>query len=331
MRLLNSFTGLLSITIIIAVGCQNDDTSPSPSENVNYRQEMRDFVKDLSAYAKNDDSSFIVIPQNGQELITNTGEPDGIPQTEYLNAINATGREDLFFGYNQDDEETPKEDKEYMLELCLLFEQHNVEVLTTDYCSTHSKMDLSYLWNEQNGFISFAADQRELNNIPDYPATPYNENSNDISNISEAKNFLYLINSENFSTKQDFINSVSATNYDVIIMDLFHNEQVYTSEEIEQLKTKQNGGKRLVICYMSIGEAEDYRYYWQSDWTVGNPDWLVEENPDWEGNYKVKYWQPDWQSIIYGNDSSYLRKILDAGFNGVYLDIIDAFEYFEEK
>jgi cysteinyl-tRNA synthetase len=80
---------------------------------------------------------------------------------------------------------------------------------------------------------------------------------------------------------------------------------------------------------MSIGEAEDYRYYWQSDWEVGNPDWLAEENPDWEGNYKVKYWDSDWQSIFYGNDASYLKKITDAGFNGVYLDIIDAFEYFK--
>ncbi|NOX86519.1 MAG: hypothetical protein GXO86_11260, partial [Chlorobi bacterium] len=83
------------------------------------------------------------------------------------------------------------------------------------------------------------------------------------------------------------------------------------------------------VCYMSIGEAEDYRYYWQPDWKPGNPSWLDKENPDWEGNYKVKYWDKGWQGIIFGNDGSYLKKILDAGFDGVYLDIIDAFEYFE--
>lgn len=327
MRLLNLFISLLIVTLILNIGCQEDDSLQS--ESINYRMEMRDFIEGLSDYSKNIDASFIIIPQNGQELITDNGESDGIIQTEYLNAIDATGREDLFYGYNEDDEETPEEDKEYMLDLCLLFKQNNIKVLTTDYCSTQSKMDSSYRWNEQNGFISFAADQRELNDIPDYPESPYNENSSDVSRISEAKNFLYLINSENFSTKQDFINLVSATNYDAIIMDLFHNEQIFTSEEIEQLKTKQNGGKRLIICYMSIGEAEDYRYYWQSGWTVGDPDWLLEENPDWEGNYKVKYWQTGWQNIIYGNNNSYLDKIMDAGFNGVYLDIIDAFEYFE--
>jgi len=81
---------------------------------------------------------------------------------------------------------------------------------------------------------------------------------------------------------------------------------------------------------MSIGEAEDYRYYWQSNWTVGNPSWLESENPDWKGNYKVKYWHQEWKDIIYGTADSYLEKIINANFDGVYLDIIDAFEYYEE-
>ena len=80
---------------------------------------------------------------------------------------------------------------------------------------------------------------------------------------------------------------------------------------------------------MSIGEAEDYRYYWESDWDNNPPEWIAFENADWPGNYVVKYWNKDWQNIIFGNKNSYLKKILDAGFDGVYLDIIDAFEYFE--
>ena len=42
-------------------------------------------------------------------------------------------------------------------------------------------------------------------------------------------------------------------------------------------------------------------------------------------------WNKDWQNIIYGNENSYLNKIIDANFDGVYLDIIDAFEYYENK
>ena len=42
------------------------------------------------------------------------------------------------------------------------------------------------------------------------------------------------------------------------------------------------------------------------------------------------YWNEDWQKIIYKNNDSYLNKILEANFDGVYLDIIDGFEYFEK-
>ena len=84
-----------------------------------------------------------------------------------------------------------------------------------------------------------------------------------------------------------------------------------------------------MIAYLSIGEAEDYRYYWQPEWKENPPAWLLDENPNWPGNHKVYYWDPEWQAIIYGNHSSYLAKILAAGFDGVYLDLIDAYETFE--
>jgi cysteinyl-tRNA synthetase len=62
---------------------------------------------------------------------------------------------------------------------------------------------------------------------------------------------------------------------------------------------------------------------------VRPPDWLDKENPNWKGNFKVRYWHKDWQDIILNKHNGYLQKIIQAGFNGVYLDIIDAFEYYE--
>lgn len=125
--------------------------------------------------------------------------------------------------------------------------------------------------------------------------------------------------------------SLDATNYDCLIIDAFMDDIALTSTQISELRTKPNGNRRLVMAYMSIGEAEDYRYYWQPDWDANPPVWLETENPDWDGNYKVRYWDPAWQSIIYGTESAYLDRIMAAGFDGVYLDIIDAFEYFEER
>lgn len=312
------------LTILFAA-CDRDEIG-----DVDFRSEMRRFVILISETAHSQNPDFIIIPQNGQELITENGGADGIIESQYLEAICGIGREDMFYGYDNDNEPTPETEMQYMLDYCLLYEQNGIEVLTTDYCSDHAYTDASYEINAQHGFISFAAPQRDLNVIPDYPAQPYNHNTDDIIRLSDAKNFLYLINSEFFESKQQFVEIVSATDYDLIIMDLFHEGAAFTATEIDQLKTKAGGGKRLVIAYMSIGEAEDYRYYWDSRWEEGEPEWLQEENPDWEGNYKVRYWEPEWQSIICTSQGSYLKQILNAGFDGVYLDIIDAFEYFEE-
>ena len=320
---------LLSFLMIIMACDKDQSTDPKPGV-VDYRQEMRDFVQAISQYARQNDPDFIVIPQNGQELITRNGESDGPLAESYITAVDGTGREDLFYGYEMDNQSTPDEERDYMIGFCDRCEQAGVEVLVIDYCSDPNKMDDSYTRNAARNYISFAAPDRNLNVIPQHPAEPYNENALDISNLSSARNFLYLINGEHFGTKENFIQAVSETHYDLIIMDCFFNDQIFKDEEIVQLKNKQNDRSRLVVSYMSIGEAEDYRYYWNSSWEHDPPDWLAGENPDWPGNYKVRYWNPAWQAIIYGSENAYLDKILNAGFDGVYLDIIDAFEYFEE-
>jgi cysteinyl-tRNA synthetase len=96
------------------------------------------------------------------------------------------------------------------------------------------------------------------------------------------------------------------------------------------------GGEKITLAYLSIGEAENYRYYWNPTWDnqfpLGVPDpdapaWLDVVNPDWAGNYKVHYWDADWQAIIF----SYVDRLLSAGFDGAYLDIIDAYAYYADQ
>jgi len=321
---------LVILLLFAALSCRKDDESNVPS-GIDFRQEMRDFVIGISQYAKSINSGFVVIPQNGIELVTDDGNEDGNPNSAYLAAIDGNGQEDLFYGYENDDVITPAGDNLYLRAFLNISKNAGNKILVTDYCSTQSKMSNSYSQNYALNYISFAADHRELDNIPSFPNPIYNSNSQDIFTLADAKNFLYLINPQQYAAKADFINAIAATNYDMLIIDLFFNDGVtsFTSEEITELRVKANGGQRLVIAYLSIGEVEDYRYYWQSNWSDSKPAWIAGANPDWPGNYKVWYWEKEWQDIIFGNDSSYLKRILDAGFDGVYLDIIDAFEYYE--
>ncbi len=319
------------LTLLLLIFSCSDDEDDSPDYDLDFKQEMRDFVIALSQYAKAENSNFVIIPQNGHELVSSDGDTEGSPDINYNRAIDACGQEDLFYGYEDDDIATNTEDNEYLMALLDIAKSAGNVILVTDYCYTNSKMDDSYSKNNTKDYISFAADDRELSQIPDYPLNPYDENTNSIANISEVKNFLYLINPENYATKSDFINAIIATNYDLLIIDFFFGDdnQEFTVTEVEQLKQKANGGTRLLISYMSIGEAEDYRYYWNESWTVGSPEWIEAENSEWEGNYKVQYWNSEWQSIIFGDENAYLDKIINAGFDGVYLDIIEGFEYFE--
>ena len=296
-----------------------------------YRQDMRDFVQAISAYAKAVDPGFVIIPQNGQELLTLDAESDGPAAAAYVAAIDGQGQEDLFYGYTADNAITPSAERDYLLAFAQRAEALGVQALVTDYCWTQASVDDSYAQSAARGFISFAADRRALDSIPAYPAVPYGVNPGHVTTLAAAGNFLYLLDPEPFATRIAYLNALAATNYDAIILDLFHDDTALTPTEAARIRTKANGGSRLLIAYMSIGEAEDYRDYWQPGWAPGNPSWLTAQNPDWAGNYKVQYWDAQWQALIFGSPTAYLDRILAAGFDGVYLDIIDAFEYFEEQ
>ncbi len=84
---------------------------------------------------------------------------------------------------------------------------------------------------------------------------------------------------------------------------------------------------KIVLAYMSIGEASHFRYYFKA-----LPKFVIEkENPKWPGAYKVRYWLKEWKSVILGSSKSMLERIVKAGFDGVYLDIVDAYQYFGFK
>ena len=316
----------LLMMVLMLIACQDD----SPEITTDYRQEMRSFVQEISQYAGVIHPGFIIIPQNGVELVSSSGEENGSPVMEYLTAITGIGQESLLYGYAADDQATPLEARNWTQSfLDLAHDSAGVVIMVIDYCYTPNRMSESYTWNSNQDYISFAADHRELDNIPFYPTSIWNENDAVVSSLADVANFLYLINPQQFSSRQDLVEAIAATNYDLIIMDYFFNDEAYDAGQIEQLRQKANGGERLLVAYMSIGEAEEYRYYWQSEWDDNYPTWLADENPNWPGNYRVEYWQEEWQAIIFGSDSAYLDRVLATGFDGVYLDIIDAFEFFE--
>jgi cysteinyl-tRNA synthetase len=318
--------------LFLGTACQKK-TKDDPTKAANatdYEQEMRTFIQDISAFARAQKTGFLIVPQDGLTLLTSNGDSTGTPVAAYLAAINGVGQEEVYYGYdNEDDVTTPTSIRNAYLKMCRLAKRNGKQALVTDYCTTQSKINNSYLQNFNNGFISYAATHRELDNIA--IATPYNVHAGNVTTLDSAKNFLYLINPQTYSSKTQFLNALKATNFDVLILDAFFNDDSnpLTAAEVASLKTKANGGKRIVLAYMGIAQAEDYRWYWNTDWLTNPPAWLdVNEDPDWEGDYNVRFWMPEWKSIIVGSNTCYTQKLINGGFDGAYLDLYD-YQYWE--
>lgn len=129
---------------------------------------------------------------------------------------------------------------------------------------------------------------------------------------------------------------IVASPHDLMVIDYSRDgsdDGAFTAVEVARMKARPDGRKRIMLAYLSIGEAETYRDYWRWYWggkwytrPIGwlfAPSWLGPENSDWRGNYAVRYWDESWQQRIVG-PGGYLERIVAAGFDGVYLDKIDS-------
>ncbi len=103
-------------------------------------------------------------------------------------------------------------------------------------------------------------------------------------------------------------------------------------DAVARIKAPRNGRHRLVLAYLNIGQAENYRTYWQSDWQCPvDPEaprdgFLICKDPDgWAGNFPIAFWDPSWRHVVFGSPEAMLDRIVAHGFDGVYLDWVLGF------
>jgi cysteinyl-tRNA synthetase len=121
---------------------------------------------------------------------------------------------------------------------------------------------------------------------------------------------------------------IAASPFDLVVIDssqfVGSQEIPLTKDELERMKKKPDGSRRMVIAYFSVGEAETYRYYWKPEWSRAKPAWVGKENKEWKENFLVKYWEPVWQNIVF----PFADRVIAAGFDGFYIDRADAYYYY---
>jgi len=150
------------------------------------------------------------------------------------------------------------------------------------------------------------------------------------------------------------VDALVASHYDMLVLepvrtdwssdDKFFDTRTMVAR-LKRSKASDSVHRKLVIAYLNIGQAEDWRWYWTwstkwncrlplpDDW----PDYILSCDPDgWTGDYPVAYWDEDWKDVmVYGRGlgddpardySSAIDQALQDGFDGVYLDWVEGYE-----
>lgn len=98
-----------------------------------------------------------------------------------------------------------------------------------------------------------------------------------------------------------------------------------------RLTAEENGilnsqGKN-VFAYVSVGQAENFRSYWSSEWTTNSSSIYVKADPEYVFGMVVKYWEPEWKNALleYLGDN-----VFPYNYSGIMLDYLQNYDQFTD-
>jgi cysteinyl-tRNA synthetase len=178
--------------------------------------------------------------------------------------------------------------------------------------------------------------------------------SDKITLLNKVKFWAYQLQEIQYPTAEEVLID---SKYDMLVLEPIRTDwsddgtrRYDTKNLVTRLKaSKAHNGtdRKLVIGYVDIAEAEDWRWYWiEKGWPVwkqgrprppGLPEWILSQDPDgWAGDFPVAYWNSQWQDImIYGANTgthpdrdyfSAVDELIIDGFDGIYMDWVEAYE-----
>jgi uncharacterized protein (TIGR01370 family) len=161
---------------------------------------------------------------------------------------------------------------------------------------------------------------------------------------------------------EEAVRKIVESRYDLVVIDptVTYSYDFDARGMINRIKaSKASDGhhRKLVLAYIDIGEAEEWRWYWDGHTTYEEngvcrnshiteirtwAPWVVACDPDrWAGNYPVAYWDEDWKDIVINGTglgghlglyfNSMLDEVIQDGFDGIYLDWVEAWEMDEVR
>ncbi len=307
-----------ALALLALAGCRNEKgTIELVREPVAVTaSRMQDLVIGLSRHAQSRNPKFLIVPQNAPKLLYLQGDPYMQRHPEYDSHIDALGIEGLFYNASFEPDS---------LRIAILDTfSKSKKVMVSDFVQDPADAKHARELIRQHGFLPLV---RTRDNY-DYVKIPALAGpSEPAKSIDDISNFLYLINGSHFGDRESFVRAVASAHHQLAIIDLFFHGEAFTRQEIAAMKKMPGGGERILLGYVNIGAAENWRYYWQKDWKVGHPFFLARPYHGYKDETWVRYWDPAWKKILYGSPGAYVDRLIDAGFDGAYLDNVEAYLY----
>ena len=155
-----------------------------------------------------------------------------------------------------------------------------------------------------------------------------------LARINSARSWGYQLEGIKFD-------DVQRSPYDLLVVDATTGlaaQRPFRRDEVQALRT--NLMDRRAWCSRTCRSAKpktiDLNILRPEYMEEDAPDWLMHENKDWKGNRIINFCSDGWQKTIFGDEQgnslyssdqlSPLYKLIDLGFDGVYLDRVDVYE-----
>lgn len=96
-----------------------------------------------------------------------------------------------------------------------------------------------------------------------------------------SKNPLAAVKRFGYQLQKLDVRAAAASSADLLVVEPHEDTRSLTRDDVAMLQKKPDGSQRLILAYLLIGEAEDYRPYWKKEWkaelyaTAGVPEYWV--------------------------------------------------------
>jgi endo-alpha-1,4-polygalactosaminidase (GH114 family) len=314
-------------------------TPPVPATLVDPREAMRDYITEISTYARKQNRNFAIMTMGGLELFEKVDPVDPTkraPASTYIRSIDGLIVRELNYHPPRDNKPDTRTDEKVrgeMMRLANIGLERGLKFWSIDYAANQAMAEAGIKAAEAKSFIPFPmfnANGR-FDRLPGFPARPLNENPDSIIGIGHVKNFMVLTDTMRWDTQEQFVQAIDDTNYDAIVLDsFFRGREPFDKRAIDEMKYKKLGSRRLVLAMLNIAQAEDYRFYWKPNWKEGSPSFIqapLEGEPD---KFNTRYWDPAWKQIISGNPNSFLYGLITQGFDGAVLEGVESYKAVEQ-